>query len=138
MLLKERVKSSCAAAGVGVGGDCCVDVFEGNEDGVEDGDDCDCDCDCDDCCSTGNDRRKYFILRLEIIELLLVVTSAVLVIRSATDVSARKNGCTRTFFDQTTHKKRIARASERIDNVDVDVGVDFLSRTRCNIDFVLR
>jgi len=130
MLLKERVKSSCAAAAVG--GDCCVDNFEGNEDGVEDDDDCDCDC--DDCCSIGDDRRKDFILRLEVIELPLVVTSALLVIRSATDVRERKNGCTRTFFDQMTHKKRIARASERIDNVDVD----FLSRTRCNIDFVLR
>jgi len=48
MLLKERLKSSCAA----VGGDCCVDDCKGNEDDIEDDDDCDG----DDCFSVGNNR----------------------------------------------------------------------------------
>jgi len=60
----------------------------------------------------------------------VVVTSALLVIRSATEASERKNGSTNTKFDKTTNNNRIARTRER------SVNVDFLSLVRCNIDFL--
>jgi hypothetical protein len=68
--------------------------------------------------------------RIPNIESLVLVTSALLAIGRAREVSGRMNGSTNTKFDQKTTKKRSARADDRIDNNG------FLHRIRCCIDFV--
>ena len=84
MLLKERVKSSCAGvAGAAVDGGCCVENCDENAE--DDDEDDDCDGDDDDCCNIGNDRRNGFIFRLDI----FVVASSLFVVRDGINGSAK-------------------------------------------------
>mmetsp|Transcript_14457 Transcript_14457/g.36299 ORF Transcript_14457/g.36299 Transcript_14457/m.36299 type:complete len:104 (-) Transcript_14457:223-534(-) len=94
MLLKERVKSSCAA----VDGGCCVENCDENEEE----DDEDDDCNGDDCCNIGNDRRNGFLFRVDI----FVVASSLFVVRDGI------NGSAKSQFAQITQSKRIVRGSE--------------------------
>lgn len=83
MLLKERVKSSCAGVdGAAVDGGCCVENCDENEDD----DDEDDGCDGDDICKIGNDRRNGFMLRLDIF---VVASSLLFVVRDGINGSAK-------------------------------------------------
>ena len=87
-LLKDRAISSPAV----VCRDCCVDVRGGKE---EDDDEADDSCLRRDCCSFGLDRPEDAALRLVIVEVVGIVTDALLISRNETIVSGRKNACTK-------------------------------------------